>query len=139
MSVRERQRIEREHGEVTCGPGASCSMLDGQRRCRAYAVRPTICRMWGLTERMRCPYGCVPERWLTDAEAFRFIARADSIGGAPRDRAERLERSLDEQLKARPELIAKLASEIIKSPTLGGRERLISPPAIHYDRTGVKP
>lgn len=36
--------------------------------CMAYAVRPLICRMWGLTKRMKCPYGCVPERWVDDAE-----------------------------------------------------------------------
>lgn len=139
MSVRERQRIEGEHGEVTCGMGASCSMLDAQRRCRAYATRPMICRLWGLTKKMRCHYGCVPERWLSDAEVFRFIARADSIGGAPHDRAERLEQSIEHQIRTRPELIAKLAREIIKPPTLADRARLISPPGIVNDRTQVQP
>lgn len=144
MSVRERQRIEREHGEVTCGSvGASCSMLDENRRCLAYAKRPIICRLWGLTARMRCHYGCQPERWLSDAEAFDFIARADTIGGSPTDRNGRLEQQLRVQAEALgaayEKHVSEVARKVVPVPTLGDRRRLISPPGIHYNRTGVKP
>lgn len=42
-------------------------------RCTAYDARPAICRLWGLVEGMRCMYGCVPERYLTDAEGHDFL------------------------------------------------------------------
>jgi hypothetical protein len=29
-------------------------------RCSAYAVRPLVCRLWGVEETMPCPHGCVP-------------------------------------------------------------------------------
>lgn len=37
--------------------------------CGNHAHRPLICRLYGVVERLRCPYGCEPERWLTDEEA----------------------------------------------------------------------
>lgn len=38
--------------------------------CLAYSIRPLVCRLWGMcnTELMRCPHGCVPTRWVSDAE-----------------------------------------------------------------------
>jgi hypothetical protein len=47
--------------------------------CTAYAVRPLICRIWHCEEGMPCPHGCVPERWLTRAEARDFQHRVDEI------------------------------------------------------------
>lgn len=50
------------------GGDLSCPLLkDG--RCSVYAVRPLICRLWGAVKAMRCPHGCRPSRWLSDAEA----------------------------------------------------------------------
>lgn len=46
-----------------------CVMLQGDGTCRCYAERPFICRLWGATKAMACPFGCVPEKWMTDAEA----------------------------------------------------------------------
>ena len=51
-----------------------CPLLGEDGRCRAYDIRPGICRLWGLTEKMKCPHGCVPERWVTQQEAFEFLA-----------------------------------------------------------------
>jgi len=36
-----------------------------------------ICRLWGLTKSMACPFGCVPERWLTEDEAHALLAKAE--------------------------------------------------------------
>jgi uncharacterized protein len=44
-------------------------------RCTVYAIRPLICRIWGCIERMRCPHGCVPERWLTETEVRRMFEK----------------------------------------------------------------
>lgn len=57
---------------VATRPGLDmrCTMLYPTGKCRVYADRPLVCRIWGLIDdpEMRCPYGCVPERWLTDKE-----------------------------------------------------------------------
>jgi Fe-S-cluster containining protein len=39
--------------------------------CLAYKLRPAVCRLWGMVDNqfMRCPHGCRPTRWVTDAEA----------------------------------------------------------------------
>lgn len=58
-----------------------CSLLkDG--KCSIYAVRPLICRLFGLVKKMRCPFGCEPERWLTDEEAKLFLTRAKYYEGS---------------------------------------------------------
>lgn len=56
-----------------------CPMLTDAGDCRVYDLRPMICRLWGLVEKMRCPHGCEPERWLTDAEAAAILQAAETI------------------------------------------------------------
>ncbi len=58
----------------------ACPLLDGNR-CTIYPVRPAICRLYGLVEALRCPYGCRPERWLTDLEASQFLERVQRVSG----------------------------------------------------------
>jgi hypothetical protein len=41
-----------------------------------------ICRAWGLVKRMSCPFGCVPDRWLSDAEFARLAATSEEIAGS---------------------------------------------------------
>jgi Fe-S-cluster containining protein len=71
MTPFERARISTLTGRVPWTPSghAACSLLDATGACGVYAVRPLICRLWGVVETMRCPVGCQPERWLTEAEA----------------------------------------------------------------------
>lgn len=74
-------------------PGANiatltCAQLgpmeaDGGRRCQAYALRPMICRLWGLVRSMACHHGCVPSRWLTDEECTLFLRMSLVLGGHP--------------------------------------------------------
>ena len=45
-------------------------------KCSVYSIRPLICRLWGLVKKMACPFGCVPERWLTDDEAAKYLTKA---------------------------------------------------------------
>lgn len=56
-----------------------CPMLAADGGCGVYEVRPTICRLWGLTETMRCPHGCEPERVLTDAEGGAVLLEVERI------------------------------------------------------------
>ena len=58
-----------------------CVFLNDDRRCVAYDQRPMICRVYGMSRGLPCAHGCVPDRWLTDAEGREFVARAMAIGG----------------------------------------------------------
>jgi Fe-S-cluster containining protein len=64
-------------GKTDC---MTCPLLDAASgRCSVYAIRPLICRLWGLVEKMRCPWGCIPERWVSDDEADSLIKEAEEI------------------------------------------------------------
>lgn len=65
----------------------------GKPGCTVYEQRPMICRLWGLNEDMRCPYGCEPERELTIRETYDYLFRAMRAGGHPLI-DERLERDV---------------------------------------------
>lgn len=77
--------IERGRIVATTGAPGACSErftcpLLREGGCRVYEIRPAICRLWGLVEAMRCPWGCVPERWLSDEEAMRVMRRVEGYG-----------------------------------------------------------
>jgi hypothetical protein len=56
------------------------SLVDG--RCSQYDVRPLVCRLYGVTEAMKCPFGCVPEGGFMPAEeASRLWDRMTEVGG----------------------------------------------------------
>jgi Fe-S-cluster containining protein len=58
-----------------------CSLLVDER-CTHYEIRPSICRLWGLVkDTLECPFGCVPERWLTNEEAKRFSEKVEKAAG----------------------------------------------------------
>lgn len=83
MSRLEWQAICRRIGrEPRATATLTCPMLS-EHRCTVYDIRPTICRLWGLVddETMRCPHGCVPDRWLTREEGYAFLRRAREISG----------------------------------------------------------
>lgn len=82
----------RQHLElIAAGRGPRCPALGPLRTCTVYEVRPMICRLFGLIGKLRaddppdpkaalaCDHGCVPERWLTEAEGFELLAAADEI------------------------------------------------------------
>lgn len=52
-----------------------CSKLGSDGRCTAYKFRPLICRLYGMAESLRCPHGCVPERWVSDVEFREMLVR----------------------------------------------------------------
>jgi hypothetical protein len=92
MSPLERQIIRDETGqEIPLGivfsenVVSACTALSRTHRCKIYAVRPLICRIWGLTEKLRCPYGCVPVGGLIpDVEMYVLLNAADQISGVSR-------------------------------------------------------
>jgi Fe-S-cluster containining protein len=44
----------------TQGP-MTCSHLSPEGRCRIYAQRPLVCRLFGAVPEMKCPHGCRPK------------------------------------------------------------------------------
>src|SRR5262249_13706213 len=53
-----------------------CSLLK-DKRCSVYESRPLICRLWGMVKKMRCEWGCTPERWVADEEAFQLLTEVE--------------------------------------------------------------
>jgi len=62
-------------------PRERCVYLTAADRCSAYAVRPLICRAWGLVKMLSCMHGCVPDRWLSDFELLRLAETVERLGG----------------------------------------------------------
>lgn len=92
MSRIEWQRIIARVGRVVTptpeqAESLTCPLLTGND-CSVYDLRPVICRLWGLVDSplMRCPWGCVPERWLSDEEA-ETVLRAVEAAGNPDERS----------------------------------------------------
>lgn len=57
----------------------TCPMLkDGV--CSVYDLRPAICRLWGLTEKLRCPFGCEPSPRWTEKQAYEWLLSVCKIG-----------------------------------------------------------
>lgn len=63
--------------------GDRCNYLK-DNRCQIYADRPAICRLWGVTETMKCDWGCAPERYLSEKEARNILAEISDLFGEER-------------------------------------------------------
>ena len=66
----------------------TCPYLTAQKRCSVYDVRPILCRIYGVSEILRCPFGCQPERVLTVDESSLIMGklwghgrRFNAVGG----------------------------------------------------------
>lgn len=64
------------------GETFSCGYLTSGGQCSVYAVRPLICRLWGVVEDLRCPHGCEAERILTRAQALDLRERVERVAGS---------------------------------------------------------
>jgi hypothetical protein len=75
VGAAEHRRMTAAGGPFTYQPETErCGYLvDG--RCTVYRDRPFICRLWGVEESMRCPYGCVPDRVVPHDEGVALLER----------------------------------------------------------------
>lgn len=58
-----------------------CVYLTPAGRCSAYAVRPFICRAYGLVSSLTCPFGCTPATWLDSDHFLRLAQAIERLGG----------------------------------------------------------
>lgn len=74
-----------------------CDALGPDGLCRAYTIRPLICRMWAAVSWMPCPYGCKPEGgWIDDAESLRLLTESVRLGGGGEPVTEEMLARLDD-------------------------------------------
>lgn len=45
-----------------------CAALGPLRNCTVYALRPAVCRAYGVVEDLRCVHGCVPTQVMSRSE-----------------------------------------------------------------------
>ena len=86
-------------------PEFRCEALTEDGRCAVYELRPLICRLYGLTQSMRCEHGCQPRpRVLSDGEAGYLLTAAMLAGGheAVRDAEPGDALRAAEQMRTRP-------------------------------------
>lgn len=57
----------------------NCGYLS-ESKCSVYDHRPAICRLFGSTEKLTCPFGCEPDRMLTEPESMVILASIDALG-----------------------------------------------------------
>ncbi len=67
-------------GKPAAGKTIDCPMLV-DRRCSVYQARPLICRLWGVVDEMKCPWGCVPSRRMEPEEIQRVMDEWRAISG----------------------------------------------------------
>ena len=84
MSALEWDSVASQHGARTCEDDLICPYLErASGLCGVYNSRPLICRLGGLTQALRCRFGCEPERVLTDLEAAALIERVQALSAGP--------------------------------------------------------
>lgn len=75
MSKLEWERISATLGTYPQGTrNLVCPLFRGDG-CTVHPLRPMVCRLYGLvnTPEMRCKWGCIPERWLTEEECYTWL------------------------------------------------------------------
>lgn len=132
MSDRERQRTRQagvqisDYREARDDPEEFyCEALTKDKRCSIYELRPLICRLWGTTIGMPCPFGCVPEGgFLTDDEGQELVAQSLRIGG--HELASRVGKPDAAQLVA-SEGFKKLQQRLLERGRIADRGRIVPP------------
>lgn len=82
----ERRRLLRAGVDLDAvtedGSCPALSRVFGVGRCSVHAIRPMICRLWGLSDAMPCPHGCVPVGGrIGDEQAMRAMLASLQVGG----------------------------------------------------------
>jgi Fe-S-cluster containining protein len=57
----------------------ACPALGANGDCTVHEARPLLCRLFGVVPQMRCPHGCIPDRWLTPDEALALFKEFEEL------------------------------------------------------------
>ncbi len=57
----------------------TCPLLNPDGKCSVYEQRPAICRIWGNVQKMACPHGCRPKKWMTREESYAVLAATEKV------------------------------------------------------------
>lgn len=78
MSRFEKKKLDDKYG--SCDYLANpCPKLTIDKQCSIYNDRPWVCRMFGTTELLKCPFGCRPETYVTDKTALAIKNQVDKL------------------------------------------------------------
>ena len=82
LSYVERKRLQRTTWKkLTDLTTPVCPLLKAGR-CSVHPIRPLVCRAWGTVASFACPWGCLPERYLSASEWEAFHHAAEEISQA---------------------------------------------------------
>lgn len=103
FSKTEARRMERLNIPVpACTEQGICTALKN-RRCTIYPNRPFICRLYGVSRRLRCDFGCIPERFSTDKEEEAWRLALGEIEQMNWEELKALEEKIDGTIVYMPE------------------------------------
>ena len=82
MTKIEHDRILERAGDPGSRNGSeACPLLSLMGNCTVYDIRPMVCRIYGVSKALRCPHGCVPERWLNDDDSTLMLQKLMDLSG----------------------------------------------------------
>ena len=58
--------------------GMDCPYIENNQ-CSIYEVRPIICRLFGVVDKLQCPYGCAPAKLLSGVQATGLLRQVASL------------------------------------------------------------
>lgn len=56
-----------------------CPMLNEQGKCSVYAIRPLVCRLFGVVHKMPCPH-VQPKEWMSEEDELRVLMGVSKLG-----------------------------------------------------------
>jgi Fe-S-cluster containining protein len=80
-ALEERKMLQMAGHGLSCSHELTCDYLTPERRCGVYAARPLICRLYGVSEGLLCPHGCIPTAVVPKSEVNGMIRLVRSLGG----------------------------------------------------------
>lgn len=74
ISNEELRKIKQKEAEKPC-----YALCMATLKCNIYDIRPAICRLYGAVKKLKCPFGCEPDRYLTDKEALDIMTEINTL------------------------------------------------------------
>lgn len=78
--VMSRLEADRLPQKFATPPALKCQFAEGGH-CSVYSKRPLICRLFGASDHIPCPYGCGPSKRLTAEQSHTLMAEYIEIVG----------------------------------------------------------